>query len=218
MSATEDFKQAHYWIKRHEDLKGDPRSVGNLSASLEQNKLGEDALIDTVGAIASTLRSDGSSVLDLGCGYGRVTGAFLKQGFDYTGFEVSPVAIAKARESWPDARFQKKDLLEWEPDEQYDLVTLLYVLVHFVEDSNWSQFFTAAAKSVAPGGYLIIADEFPEQSRKQAKHFVARPLAEYSPLMSECGLSIDSELWTNLFSSRPHDPSRAHFKFLKKQG
>ena len=34
---TDDFDQETYWIKRHKRLSGDPRSVGNLGKSLEQN-------------------------------------------------------------------------------------------------------------------------------------------------------------------------------------
>lgn len=216
MSAVKDFEQAGYWIKRHEDLKGDPRSVGNLGASLQQNEVGERALVDTIDAVAAVVKSDLSSVLDLGCGYGRVTGAFLGHGMAYKGFDVSPVAVAEARQSWPQAEFREADLLKWEPAETYDLVCILYVLVHFVQDTDWERFFRSAAHSVAPGGYLVIADSFPAEERQSAAHYVARPFSDYAPLMQDCGLTVDDTKWAEVFSDRPADPHGAHFRFLKK--
>lgn len=216
MNTSQEFEQATYWVNRHQDLKDDPRSVGNLAASKEQNEAGERALVETMGALAALVTPDMNRVLDLGCGYGRVTGAFLEHGLSYTGLDVSPVALERARKTWPKAEFRETDLLNWTPSEQYDLVCVLYVLVHFVDDARWEQFFRSAAKSVSPGGYLLIADWFPDDKRKRAMHYVARPFSDYAALIEDCGLRVDNEMWSRLFTDRPGDPVRAHFRFLKK--
>ena len=41
MTALPDFDQSKYWIERHDAYRGDPRSVGNMAASVEENARGE---------------------------------------------------------------------------------------------------------------------------------------------------------------------------------
>lgn len=100
MTATDDFDQNKYWIDRHRRLKGDPRSVGNLSNSVERNKSAERRIQHWVGCAARELKPY-RSVLDVGCGYGRTASAFCNEGYDYTGIDVSSVAIDAARKNEP---------------------------------------------------------------------------------------------------------------------
>ncbi len=216
MPTETEFDQAGYWIKRHEDLADDPRSVGNLAATRDQNQAGELALIDTVGAFARQVGPEVRSVLDLGCGYGRVTGAFLGAGIAYTGRDISAEALTRARRDWPAAEFIETNLLHWTPGQTYDLVCVLYVLVHFVDDADWARFFAAAADSVAEGGLLLIADVFPDV-RGGAAHYVARPFADYAPLAERAGLNHEPAVTDTLFRERADDPNRAHFRVFRKR-
>ena len=89
------FDQAEYWIARHKRLQRDPRSVGNLAVPLEANVTGERELQQVAAVLAQMFPA--GSVLDIGCGYGRVAHQFIANGHRYTGIDISPDAIAHAK-------------------------------------------------------------------------------------------------------------------------
>src|SRR5271155_982793 len=125
------FDQVQYWIERHRRLHKDPRSVGNLAATLEANVKGEMVWRQVAGAVAEMLPI--GSVLDIGCGYGRVACQFITNRHRYTGIDVSPDAIARAKAEHPDGRFICCDVLQWQPPQHYDIIVAFYVFVHFVD-------------------------------------------------------------------------------------
>ncbi len=92
----DEFYQDAYWIERHESYHGDPRSVGNLGRSVEENLKGESRFNSAVTCAAADLKPY-RTVLDIGCGYGRVASCFCDAGYDYTGVDVAPVAIEAAQ-------------------------------------------------------------------------------------------------------------------------
>lgn len=210
----DDFDQAQYWIDRHRDLAGDPRSVGNLGAAREDNRVGEQMLQSLVRSFVEPLSP--GSVLDLGCGYGRIAGPFLENGWSYTGIDVSPDALKQAREQHPDGKFSQHDLLAWQPERRYDMVLALYVLVHFVDDKSWAEFASKAFDAVATDGLMVMADHYPEE-RKVARHFVARPLEEYSELLQSRSLVPDAELTSAIHADTSYGPAK-QFRVFRKAG
>src|SRR3989442_8316484 len=123
------FDQTAYWVRRHRTLPpGDPRSVGNMGHSLEENIRAENMLKASVQRVSSALRrADYQSVLDLGCGYGRLAHSFIQGGLSYTGIDVSQIAIDHAASANPEGRFFVRDLLTWTTSETFDIVFAIYV-------------------------------------------------------------------------------------------
>jgi trans-aconitate methyltransferase len=196
---SEDFDQAEYWITRHRELQDDPRSVGNLGRSVEENIEGEQQLRNALGILLDILVTVPKSALDLGSGYGRLTPAYLDRGFAYTGVELSPDAVSQARRRFPAASFQVSDLRQWRPSGQtYGIVALMYVLVHFVDDRDWRNLALGAASCVAPGGMLVLADEFSDTRIQSQPHVVLRPFSAYVELLAESGLKFDDDLQRQL--------------------
>ena len=183
------FDQAGYWIERHRTYAGDPRSVGNLSLSREENLRGDRALAT---ALRTILRETGaSSVLDLGCGYGRVCAALAGTGVGYVGVDVAPAAIEQARSAFPAAEFHVADLAGWSDPRRFDLVLCLYVLSNFVEEGSWQALLGTAAAAVAPGGVLVIGDALPTQRKQPAPHVVFRSAGETLAGLRAVGLGWD---------------------------
>ena len=74
------------------------------------------------------------SVLDVGCGFGRVGAAIERDRpwVRYTGLDVSPDLVEAARTAMPTGEFICTDLATWEPTRQWDLVIAISVLGHLL--------------------------------------------------------------------------------------
>jgi SAM-dependent methyltransferase len=95
--------------------------------------------------------------LDLACGEGRNALWLARRGWSVTGLDFSSVAVDRARDIAADeeldARFETIDLRHWTPDDDFDLVCVLYLhLAH----SDLGPILARAAEAVAPGGTLFV--------------------------------------------------------------
>jgi SAM-dependent methyltransferase len=208
------FYQARYWIERHRRLQQDPRSVGNLAATLEANIKGEMVWRQVAGAVAEMLPI--GSVLDIGCGYGRVAQQFIINGHRYTGIDVSPEAIARAESEHPTGKFICCDVLQWHPRQQYDIVAALYVFVHFVDDNAWRSIVEKSLAWLAPNGVLVMADAFVEARQRPGQHVVARPLQEYAEIFAGQGYRFDEAAHAQLVERLPGLSSTRHVRFVRR--
>ena len=99
------------------------------------------------------------SALDLGCCTGANTIMLARAGWKVTGLDASPGAIRLATDAAQtagvDAAFITADILEWEPDRQYDLVILTYALPG---GARSHQVMAVAIRALAPGGTLIAVE------------------------------------------------------------
>lgn len=210
------FDQSEYWKTRHKEYRGDPRSVGNLAADRGENEKGELDLKNTVISMAKLC--DRKTVLDLGCGYGRIAESFTSEGYDYTGLDVSKEAISDAKKKNTSGTFQVADLNKWEPDHQYEMICMLYILVHFVDDNNWKRIFRMAGKALTDNGVMVIADIFPEERVVSGQHVVSRSIGEYDELVQSEGFTWDHELRRALLEQYAGVRGPApHFRFIKRR-
>jgi SAM-dependent methyltransferase len=69
-------------------------------------------------------RLDNCSILDAGCGFGDLYGFLVGKGLKiaYTGYDINPNFIQIAKEIYPKASFEVKDILEVEDSEKFDYV------------------------------------------------------------------------------------------------
>ena len=107
--------------------------------------------------VATLRRATPGTALDVACGRGRNAVWLAEQGWAVTGIDWSPVALRlaaqRAAEHGVALRLVDADLLEWEPEDRYDLVCLLYLQVPAPErHAIWRK----AASAVAPGGRVLI--------------------------------------------------------------
>ncbi len=192
-----EFDQNSYWIDRHQRLKGDPRSVGHAGKTLEENLAAELRIKHWVSCAARILKPYGS-VLDIGCGYGRVAGSFCDAGYSYTGLDISDVAIEAARQSEPRGRYLLGSPLTETFHERFDLVCVLYVFVHFVDDSDWLALINRISNWLTPGGGLLFADSFPAELACPAPHVKLRPMSHYETAFKTTHLKLDDSFRSSL--------------------
>lgn len=92
------------------------------------------------------------TALDVGCGEGRDARWLAEHGWKVTGIDLSDVAIARARTLAPDAKWEVVDIANWQPAEQFDLVTSHFM--HVAPEAR-AKLFQNMAASVKPGGRLL---------------------------------------------------------------
>jgi SAM-dependent methyltransferase len=185
-AAVEQFDEESYWIERHEQLRGDIRSVGNLGTSEEKNLAGLPQHRARLKTVLQHLVPDASDkmALDLGSGIGRLAPVFLELGYRYTGVEVSPVAVEQARQACPD------DAADYQDRRRFDVIVASYVLVHIVKDEEWVATLGSIASWLRDDGYFVLIDEVPTEPAPQRnrRHFVLRTVGQYEEALSRCGL------------------------------
>ncbi len=79
------------------------------------------------------------SLLDLGCGLGCLYGYLKGAGWtgSYTGIDILDFMVKRARNRFPEARFERRDILQDPPREKWDYVFVNGVFNHRVRD-NWA--------------------------------------------------------------------------------
>lgn len=113
------------------------------------------------------LSQPGFSVLDVGCGNGRL-GVFLADelppdaALHYHGMDTDPALLARAREALDRpgimAQLDERDILTHPPDTgQFDLVALFGVMHHIPGAARRQDMIRTLAARVAPGGMLAFA-------------------------------------------------------------
>lgn len=100
--------------------------------------------------------SSQSKILDIGCGTGHHVALLGSKGLDVLGIDISPSMIKKAKENFPDYKFNVGDALDgntFEPN-SFTHILCMYFTIYYFKDKT--QFFNNCFKWLMPGGYLIV--------------------------------------------------------------
>lgn len=103
------------------------------------------------------------SVLDAGCGTGRVAIELARRGIHAVGVDVDAGMIGIARAKAPDLEWVVADLADLRRPERFDVVVLAGNVVAFA--ARPAAVVTACAHHVAPGGRLIAGWEIDRPGR-----------------------------------------------------
>lgn len=96
-----------------------------------------------------------SSVLDAGCGTGRVAIELAARGLDTAGHDVNADMLAQARAKAPEIPWTESGLAELNLGRTFDAVVLAGNVILFVDPGTEAACVAGAARHVAPGGHLI---------------------------------------------------------------
>jgi cyclopropane fatty-acyl-phospholipid synthase-like methyltransferase len=140
-------RQFPVWDKLYEESSGEslPWYYAELDPDLER--------------ALQALGLQSGRALDLGTGPGSQAIAFAARGFDATGTDISPVAIARARERAADkgqkVRFLQDDVLDSRLEGPFELV-LDRGCFHVMLPEQRPTYVEAVRRLVAPGGFLFL--------------------------------------------------------------
>ena len=102
-----------------------------------------------------------ASILDAGCGPGRVGGRLAELGHEVVGVDIDPVLIAAARREHPDATWREADLAELDLAEQgvsgrFDLVVAAGNVMAFLDPSTRREVLRRLAAHLVAGGRVVV--------------------------------------------------------------
>ena len=97
-------------------------------------------------------------VADVGCGTGHVTAWLVDEGYEATGFDLTPAMIEQAQAHYPEVTFEVADLrrlLKPRTADGWGAVLALYSLIHLAP-SELRGAIDALARTLQPGGSLVL--------------------------------------------------------------
>jgi len=106
--------------------------------------------------VAGLLGDPPGSVLDAGCGTGRVAIELARRGYEVIGVEVEPAMLDTARAKAPGLEWVLGDLSTAElPDSRFDLAVAAGNVMIFLELGTESAVVANLARAVVPGGLVV---------------------------------------------------------------
>jgi SAM-dependent methyltransferase len=106
-------------------------------------------------AFVASLEPRPSTVLDAGCGTGRVAIELSRRGFEVVGVDVDPAMLATARRLAPALDWREADLAAFDLGRRFDVVVMAGNVVHFVRPATEAEVIARCVAHVAPGGALV---------------------------------------------------------------
>ncbi|MFF1820070.1 class I SAM-dependent methyltransferase [Kribbella sp. NPDC058245] len=116
---------------------------------------GEDELIDA--AIEPK-----SSILELGCGTGRITRPLLARGHQVVAVDESAEMIARV----PETETIQATIGELRLDREFDVVLMMSYLINVADDAERLRLLQTCAHHVRPGGSVVLQQQLPSQLAK----------------------------------------------------
>lgn len=98
-----------------------------------------------------------ATVLDAGCGTGRVAIELARRGVDVVGVDRSASMVTAARRLAPELTWVEQDLAELDLDRRFDVVVMAGNVPLFLPPGTTTTAVVAGcARHLAPGGHLVV--------------------------------------------------------------
>jgi 2-polyprenyl-3-methyl-5-hydroxy-6-metoxy-1,4-benzoquinol methylase len=111
-----------------------------------ENPHGEADFLERLGA---------GSVLDAGCGTGRIAIELARRGHDVVGVDLDAGMLAAAGRKAADLTWVESDLATFDLGRTFDVVVLAGNVMIFVEPGTESAIVAGCAAHLDPGGHLV---------------------------------------------------------------
>jgi SAM-dependent methyltransferase len=200
------YRPAEYWssrLGRDFSLRG----VGHVGYSERYNewmyRQKRYALRRILPARTGAVRA-----LDVGSGVGWVVNELVAAGYDVEGCDISPMAVERLEARFPGRSFFTHALGDGalpRDDASFDVVTILDVTYHIVDDSLWARGLGELARVLRTGGHLVVIDRFGDEDEDKAAHVRFRSRRLWESAGAEVGLRLEEVIPVYRWLSRDHD-------------
>jgi SAM-dependent methyltransferase len=142
------------------------------------------------------------SVLDAGCGTGRVGIELARRGFDVVGVDLDVGMLAQARAKAPELRWVEGDLASVDLGRPFDAIVMAGNVMVFLAPGTEPAVVANLARQLAPGGVLVAGFQLGGTTPCGA---AAAPLdlAAYDRYAEAAGLRLDQR-WAT-WDRRPYE-------------
>ena len=141
------------------------------------------------------MRFSPTSVLDAGCGTGRIARELARRGVDVVGVDLDETMLSTARRKAPSLAWHCADLASIDLGRTFDVILLAGNVMIFLTPGTEAAVVVNLVRHLAPGGRLVAG-------------FSLRPgqltVEEYERIVAAAGLSRE-ELWST-WDRDPWDP------------
>ncbi len=137
-----------------------------------------------------------ATVLDAGCGTGRVATELARHGIEVTGVDVDASMLATARERGPDVEWVEGDLRSFDLGRTFDVVVMAGNVPLFTPAGTQAELVAAVARHVAAGGVLIAGFSTDWADRPYDVASYDRHCADAGLTLAERFSTWDRQPWT----------------------
>ena len=152
----------------------------------------------------------GDRILDLGCAAGALTHFFSQRGATVTGIDSEPKAIEKARELFPDLRFEQADVRSLPQADHSIDKAVAGDLVEHLDEPTLNGMLRELRRVLVPGGTLSIYTPNPKHLIERLKahdfvlaqnptHIGLRTAGQLVAALERNGFAVDHVGWTPSF-------------------
>ncbi len=167
--------------------------IGAHFSRTRQKSYGESGLNWPVTARYLKKLQPGESVLDLGCGNGKLVSS-LPTGANYLGVDFSKTLLDEAKQLFPTHEFVYGDLTKpvmWKPLQTYDAIFCVATLHHIPEKKQQLMILTQMKKHLKKGGFLYLTVWNLWQEKFAQFHLASAKLKETDPRWVEIPYNRD---------------------------
>jgi SAM-dependent methyltransferase len=107
------------------------------------------------GEADAVMRFSPRSVLDAGCGTGRVAVELARRGVEVVGVDLDDEMLERARRKAPSITWVRADLAQFDGGRSFDVVLMAGYVLLFTEPGTEQRCVANLARHVAPGGVLV---------------------------------------------------------------
>lgn len=194
VSRTEgEYEPRVYWERR---LSNDfsLRGVGYAGFSLRYNEYlyRQKALALQTALERYDISLTGKTVLDVGCGTGFFIELYSGRGAKAViGWDITETSVRALKERYPHCRIEKVDIAApLATTERFDIINVLDVMYHIVDDDLFAQGLRNTAYLVGPGGYLFLTDRLGGEDSHAAEHVRFRSLKRYADILTDSQMTL----------------------------
>lgn len=203
-SSPPEYNPSEYWKTRHEKYGTDLRGVGVCNISQEENEeMYRQAKVIFLDYCRShEINFENAHALEIGCGTGRYTGIFNEAGgTDYTGVDITDTLFDGLREKFSDFRFCMLDITKQQLQDNYDLIIMIDVTQHIVDDDDFYAAMENIRSHLNQGGTFIVTAWLTDERIMRTYYEVSRPLTYYKKAFPGCKFTEPVDFrWKYLFS------------------